>query len=99
MMSSEWLITLVIMGAAVAAASVTLSVSHVTESPRTWVRNHWAGLGALLDCPWCTSHWVALGLLVLWTDWPMWEMLLIGWLATVAFSGVFMRLILGSSNG
>ena len=53
----------VLLGAVVAAISVTLTKSSLFRPVRMWLGSRtggfWRFLARLIDCPYCTSHWIA----------------------------------------
>lgn len=75
---------LVILGLAVSAMSVTLSMSALCQGLRDWMADRHRWLGKLFRCPYCLSHWLALGA-VLWCR-PSWAFV-IDTFAVVAIAG------------
>jgi len=55
----EIMLTLIILSAATAGLSMTISKSKITLSLRNYLIRNIPWLGELLSCPYCVSHWVA----------------------------------------
>lgn len=53
--------TLLLISAAVAAISVTVTQSSLFRSVRKWLK---PVFGKLFDCSYCLNHWVAFGLVI-----------------------------------
>ena len=100
----DLVLVVLVMGAAVAAASVTLSLSKAFAWLRDWVDARSEFWGNLLGCPYCVSHWFALAAVALGLDWRLLGMLgltpavwfFVVWLAVVGAAGFFTHLITGA---
>lgn len=68
------MIDLFILGLAVAAMSVTLSMSSACRGLREWMARRHQRLGKLFHCPYCLSHWLALGCVLCYR--PSWTFLI-----------------------
>lgn len=82
------LVTLIILGLATAAVSVTISKTKVTERFRKWL---WTfpsmqTVAYLFDCPYCVSHWIAVVFVLATFQWPGFIPFLIICGATIAIS-------------
>lgn len=108
------LTTLLVLGLATAAITITVTKSHLFAGVVEWAAEKSPRLGRLLSCPWCFSHWAAALVMLLW--WvgygsPVyWSAdrayihggvvgLLLTWLAIVAVSGIAIRHITGGADG
>ncbi len=52
------IITILYLGLATSALSVTLTKADIAKPLREWVTRKW-GPATLLSCPFCTSYWIA----------------------------------------
>ncbi len=71
---------LVLLGLAVSAASVTITLSAIfrpLQDACSW---------KILHCPYCFSHWAAILAVCIYRPWSAW--LPVEWLAVVAWGGV-----------
>ncbi len=92
---TEVLATLIILGAASAAVSVTVAWTPVFGWLRSLVEKHLgATLSHLINCHYCIGHWVAAVLVLLAWPLPGWVGLVESWLAVTAFSGILSQFIL-----
>lgn len=57
---------LVILAAAVAAVSMTITMSKIFLPLRTWIKSKSPFLGDLFACPYCFSHWGSLIAVLVW---------------------------------
>lgn len=94
----DYLAQVLVMGAATAALSITLSRAKVFGWLRSWIASKSPKAGELISCDYCTSHWIAVGVMVLayWNRFlPLeWTTAIVTWAAVVGFSAVFGTVIL-----
>jgi len=79
---------ILVVAAAVATLTMTLSASTLSEKVRYYIDPYLPELiKELLDCPYCLSHWVAAWAAILFAD--NFISYIVHWLALVALSQIF----------
>lgn len=62
---------LLVLGAACAVVTMTISKASIFERPRVWLDQNYEWIGDLVACPYCTSHWAAFLLVALFQPRPV----------------------------
>lgn len=90
----EMLVNILVLGAASAALSVTVTKSHMF----LWFRSLFLERPVLLQlvsCYYCMGHWFALALVAVHNPWPTVVGFITTWLAVTAVSGLLSAKIVG----